>query len=315
MICVNLRLKPLFERGSKAYRTSYSTMSKNIFLTLAALLLCLPFPTAAQDARVSLNDFKQDLMPQVGKTITVEGILQSGKLGWLVAFKDWGIYVYSAGAKDMSAMKALGRFSGKKVRATGKLQYFPAPPTAGDSIVAMSPEHFFFDASDAKIELAQQRSMIKETVRKPVVVTAAPAECLATFRQFFGYVQQDEPSIVTDERAQQRWLTKHLRDALKQKLATFKDQPDDPDFPGNGTFVGTWDKPSTFTILGSRRYHNRAVLEVWYEWGKGTNYPGDSRLSYFVFLLEEGNWKLDDVYTFRGEFVNAESLNGYLRSK
>ncbi len=33
------------------------------------------------------------------------------------------------------------------------------------------------------------------------------------------------------------------------------------------------------------------------------------------FFMEDGAWKLDDVYTFRGEFVQAESLNQYFREK
>jgi hypothetical protein len=32
-------------------------------------------------------------------------------------------------------------------------------------------------------------------------------------------------------------------------------------------------------------------------------------------MLEEGAWKLDDIYTFRGAFSQAESLNQYLREK
>jgi hypothetical protein len=253
-------------------------------------------------------------MPQVGKTISVQGVLQSAKLGWLVAFDDFGIYLYSSDARHMGEMNALSRFSGMNVRVTGTLRYFPQPPTpSGDVAYAVAPEHFFFDVSETKVTLIQ--TSIKELPGKPLPVSVAPAECLSTFRQFFNYVQQDKPSIISDERAQNRWLTKNLREALKQKLATFKDQPDDPDYPNNGTFVGTWDKPSTFAIIGSRRYGDRAVLDVWYAWGKGTNYPGDTRLSYFIFRLEEGRWKLDDVYTFRGEFASAESLNAYLRSK
>ena len=161
----------------------------------------------------------------------------------------------------------------------------------------------------------QKGPAIKESTRKPVAVTAAPEECLETFRQFFRYVQRTEPSIVKDETAQKRWLSNNLREALKKKLATFTDSANDPDFPGNGTFVGTWDSPTTFTIVGSRRYDKRAVLDIWYTWGKGTNYPGDTRLSYFVFVLEDSRWKLDDVYTFRGEYASAESLNAYLTSK
>ena len=299
-------------RGTVVQRS----MTKRI-PTLAVVLLFSILRTTAQDSTPSFASFKQELMPQVGKTITVQGVLQSGKLGWFVAFNDWGIYLYSTDDKHPRAMDALNRFSGMNVRVTGTLQYFPKPPTPSGAVAyAVPPEHFFFDVADAKVTLATLvQPSIKEVPGKPLTVSVAPNECLATFRQFFTYVQQEKPSIITDERAQNRWLTKDLRDALKQKLATFKDQPDDPDYPSNGTFVGTWDKPSTFTIIGSRRYGNRAVLDVWYAWGKGTNYPGDTRLSYFIFRLEDGQWKLDDVYTFRGEFASAESLNAYLRSK
>jgi hypothetical protein len=213
-------------------------------------------------------------------------------------------------------MNLLNKFSKREVSVTGTLQYFPAPkvPTS-DVAVAIEPEHFFFDVAEAKVIATQKTTGIKETTLKPVVVSVAPPECLTVFRQFFSYVQRPEPSIVKDEHAQIKWLSKNLREALKQKVASFKDQPNDPDFPGNGTFVGTWDFPTTFTIVGSRRYGNRAVIDVWYSWGKGTNYPGDTRLSYFVFVYEEQAWRLDDVYTFRGEYASAESLNAYLTSK
>ena len=288
-------------------------MPKRI-LSLTIVLLYLVLGTAAQESASSFAEFKQEFMPQVGKTITVEGVLQNAKLGWLVAFNDWGIYVYSNDAKHMPEMNALSRFSGKNVRVTGTLRFFAkSTPPDNNEPVAIEPEHFFFDVSEAKVTLIQ--TSIKELPGKPLLVSVAPAECLATFRQFFNYVQRDKPSIITDERAQDRWLTKDLREALKQKLATFKDQPDDPDYPSNGTFVGAWDKPSTLAIIGSRRYGDLAVLDVWYAWGKETNYPGDTRLSYFIFRLEGGRWKLEDVYTFRGKFASAESLNAYLRSK
>ena len=302
------------DRQTKARRTfGQQSMTKRI-LTLAAILLFSFLRITAQESASSFVEFKQELMPQVGKTISVQGVLQSAKLGWLVAFNDFGIYLYSSDSNHPGDMNALNRFSGMSVRVTGTLRYFPQPATpSGDVAYAVPPEHFFFDVAAAKVTLVQPS--IREVLRKPLTVSVAPEECLATFRQFFTYVQQEKPSIITDVQAQHRWLSKDLRDALKQKLATFKDQPDDPDYPSNGTFVGTWDKPTTFTIIGSRRYGNRAVLDVWYAWGKGTNYPGDTRLSYFIFRLEDGRWKLEDLYTFRGEFASAESLNAYLRSK
>lgn len=144
---------------------------------------------------------------------------------------------------------------------------------------------------------------------------AAPRECLTAFRGFFQYLQKTEPGIVRDEQAQKRWLTQELRKALAAKLATFTSPKDDPDYPGNNTFIGSWDQPSSYAIVASRRYGKRAVIDVLYKWGPKTNYPGDERTTSFIFLLEDGAWKLDDIYTFRGEYVQAESLNQYLRDK
>lgn len=144
---------------------------------------------------------------------------------------------------------------------------------------------------------------------------AAPRESLVTFREFFSYLQKKDTSIVKDEQAQQRWLTQQLRKALKDKVATFTSPQDNPDFPSNNTFIGSWDNPTTYSIVASRRYGKRAIIDVLYKWGPNTNYPGDERTTSFVFVLEDGKWKLDDIYTFRGEFVQAESLNQYLREK
>ena len=152
-------------------------------------------------------------------------------------------------------------------------------------------------------------------VKYTAPAAAAPRECLVTFRAFFNYLQNSEPGIIRDEQAQKRWLSQELRKALAQKLATFRSPADDPDYPSNNTFIGSWDQPSTYAIVSSRRYGKRAVIDVLYKWGLKTNYPGDERTTSFIFLLEDGAWKLDDIYTFRGEFVQAESLNQYLRSK
>jgi hypothetical protein len=160
----------------------------------------------------------------------------------------------------------------------------------------------------------QAKSAIVE-VQQTATAVAAPRECLVAFRNFFRYLQTTDPGIVRDEQAQKRWLSDELRKALAQKLATFTSPADDPDYPSNSTFIGSWDQPTTYTTVASRRYGKRAVIDVLYKWGPKTNYPNDERITSFIFLLEGGAWKLDDIYTFRGEFVQAESLNQYLRSK
>jgi hypothetical protein len=155
---------------------------------------------------------------------------------------------------------------------------------------------------------------IQEVKRRPLTV-AAPRECLSAFREFFSYLQKPGTNIIRDEVAQTRWLSQELRKALALKVATFTSPADDPDFPSNATFVGSWDNPTTYSLVSSRRYGSRAVIDVLYKWGPKTNYPGDERTSSFVFMLEDGAWKLDDIYTFRGAFVQAESLSQYLRGK
>lgn len=160
----------------------------------------------------------------------------------------------------------------------------------------------------------RQATTIQE-IKSTGVAAGAPNECLLAFHEFFRYLQRSDANIVRDETAQKRWLSTELRKAFGQKLATFTSPGDDPDYPGNGTFIGSWDYPTTYSIVASRRYGKRAVIDVLYKWGPKTNYPGDERTTSFIFLLEDGAWKLDDIYTFRGAFAEAESLNQYLREK
>ena len=146
---------------------------------------------------------------------------------------------------------------------------------------------------------------IKE-VKATTSAVAAPSQCLLAFREFFAYLQKREPNIVKDERSQKLFLTANMRKALIGYAAKNTDGPDAAD---NADFIGSWDYPTTYSIVGSRRYGKRATIDVLYKWGPNTNYEGDERLSSFVYLFEDGMWKLDDIYTFRGEFVTAESLN------
>ena len=152
-------------------------------------------------------------------------------------------------------------------------------------------------------------------VKGKTIAAAAPKQCLLAFREFFNYLQNNEPSIVKDERAQKLFLSENLRKAFQQKIASFANGSDDPDFPGNGTFIGSWDYPTTYSIVSSRRYNNRAIIDVLYKWGPKTNYPVDERTTSFIYVFEDRIWKLDDVYTFRGEFATAESLNQYFMDK
>lgn len=141
----------------------------------------------------------------------------------------------------------------------------------------------------------------------------APAECATVVRALVAYVSREKPDIATDSAAQNRWLSKSLREALAHRNKAYeefaKKNPDSPEAPpSNADFVGSWDYPTTFSIVGSRLEDQHAIVDVTFTWGPKTQYPGDKRLTSYVFVHEGGVWKLDDIYTFRGEFVEASSL-------
>jgi hypothetical protein len=169
----------------------------------------------------------------------------------------------------------------------------------------------------AGVTIAVAQGPTKHTIAevKSTITTVAPKQCLLAFREFFSYLQKSDTNIVKDERSQKLFLSENLRKAFQQKIASFANASDDPDFPGNGTFIGSWDYPTTYSIVSSRRYGNRAIIDVLYKWGPKTNYPGDERTTSFIYVFEDRRWKLDDIYTFRGEFATAESLNQYLMDK
>jgi hypothetical protein len=152
----------------------------------------------------------------------------------------------------------------------------------------------------------------------------APPECVNVFREFFNYIRKPEPSLITDQQAQERWLSKLFRKSLADGIKRSGNPNDNPDYPSNGSFVGVWSYPTSFSIIGSRHYDyrnadnpddNRAIIDVLYEWDKNgsldNQYPGTKALKSFVFVFEDGAWKVDDVYTFSDEYSSPGSLRGY----
>lgn len=169
-----------------------------------------------------------------------------------------------------------------------------------------------------------QTGTMREVPNRARAIKSAPAECIKVFRAFFAYVQKREPSILADQKAQERWLSQSMRKALAAHIQRSGKPQENPDYPSNQSFVGVWDDPTTFSIIGSRHYDyrnsdnpddNRAVIDVLYEWSKTTppanNYPGEKSLKSFVFVYEDGAWKLDDVYTFSDKFATPESLRAH----
>lgn len=143
---------------------------------------------------------------------------------------------------------------------------------------------------------------------------SAPRECLKIFEEFFQYVYKGKSDIVKDMKAQDKWLSKNLKNAFTKHIEASGKPEENPDYPSNASFVGAWEYPAGYSVIGSRKYGNRAIIDVNYKWGKGQNYEGDERQMSFIFVFEEKSWKLDDVYTFKSEYSSEESLAYYFKN-
>lgn len=145
---------------------------------------------------------------------------------------------------------------------------------------------------------------------------SAPAQCIDSLRAFFNYLRREEPDISKDKEAQFRWLTEGLQKAMADKVAfedgKAKQSPSDKrEYPENASFVGAWDFPSTYSIVGSRCYDKISIIDVEYRWAKGTQYEGNKSLRSFIFVKEANSWRVDEIYTFSGKFESSESLKNY----
>lgn len=175
------------------------------------------------------------------------------------------------------------------------------------------------------------QSRLRQVKRNPVVQKPASAESIATFVAFFEYVKKYKPDIVDDKDAQARWLSKSFRETMMESNSVWaeylKKHPDGkPDDPSNSSFTGVWNQPTTHSIVSTRQYDYRdkknplalrTMIDVLYVWGNeddiNNQYPGVRNLHTFMFIREDGAWKLDDVYIFNDEFTSSESLRQYFR--
>src|SRR6266446_627063 len=120
-------------------------------LAIAALTLFPSAITAATKCRSSdFACFKRKMMPKVGRKITVGGILSSAKLGWIVRFDNWGVYIYAVQTNEASRMNAFAPFEGQTIKVTGTLRH-SAGSGSTRSDEAIVPEHFYFDLADARV--------------------------------------------------------------------------------------------------------------------------------------------------------------------
>ena len=141
-----------------------------ILSTIAAIIISTSVVAAGTRCRSSdFACFKRKMKPQVGRKITVAGVLASAKLGWIVIFEHWGVYVYAIQESDSGKMKTLDSFNGQRVKLMGTLRYAPGSSSQTPE-TATVPEHFFFDIAEVKVISARPLAEIKfreMRLRKP----------------------------------------------------------------------------------------------------------------------------------------------------
>lgn len=97
-----------------------------------------------------------ELQQHLGERVTMRGQFSlRGKLGPLVLVGNRPVYLMLKGS--FSWGEPYASMEGKDVRVTGTLRFahYPASPT-GDLPEGRAPDHFYFEAETAKIELSQR---------------------------------------------------------------------------------------------------------------------------------------------------------------
>jgi len=196
-----------------------------IRLIIAALNLSTSaIAASAQERDSRFGNFKREMMPQLGKKITVVGVLKSGKLGWLVAFKGWGVYIYPINDSSISMMNDINRFEGRMVEVSGTLRYFPEPPPpASDRVEAIIPEHFYFDVAEARtvsLNPPRSRGHGKSRARKTSMLSPPPNNGMhpitnvtaSHFQQsnYASFMQDSGISTWVSEPAKTHFPTRHF---------------------------------------------------------------------------------------------------------
>ena len=128
-----------------------------VFLLPASCVNKNALPSKAQvspQTNVNLNDASEsELLNHVGEKVTMHGKWSlRGKIGPYILAANGPIYVVSQGSYSWG--EKYGRMEGKDVRVTGVLRYaHSSAASERPSSEQHIPDHFYFEAETAKIEL------------------------------------------------------------------------------------------------------------------------------------------------------------------
>jgi hypothetical protein len=176
------------------------------------------------------------------------------------------------------------------------------------AMLAFSQQSCSVDNQALSVLACEETVKGREVQGGPSTSDPAPDECLQTLRSFLAYCFDAKKDILDDGASQGRWLTPALRDQIldneRRVQQRRKEFPTDRiDSVSNNDFIGFWDLPSSFSILGSRRYGHQATIDVEYSWVTGTNYDGDIERVAYSLKCDGKTWRVDDVFLLRGPYI------------
>ena len=95
------------------------------------------------------QSFQQKMMPQVGKQLSLVGLISEGKAVLTIDYDEWIIYLDGVDLREVNVLNNLACHTA--VRVSGRLQYYSTPKTDMALQQQRPPDHFFFDRPQIEI--------------------------------------------------------------------------------------------------------------------------------------------------------------------
>lgn len=132
---------------------------------------------------------------------------------------------------------------------------------------------------------------------------------------FIDYLLKPKTDIASDTSAQIKWLTTNLRKLLvdtTKAVTEARKLPDvegpDPMVPDNGTFLASWDYPTTCLALKPSKTSQQTRVKAVCNWGPNTDYPGTTRNATFYLERESGAWRIFDIQFHKSKYADENNL-------
>lgn len=120
------------------------------------------------------------------------------------------------------------------------------------------------------------------------------------------------PDIGTDVAAQERWLTRDLRESLRRANKYIRrHKPKSGGIPigeiNSASFRFAWDPPEKFEIRQTTKATFTAIVAGCFTWGPKQQYAWSIRNAYFILVFEDGAWRVSDIQADPYRFDQTES--------